>query len=119
MTNIVDMMNYIRRNWEMIVEDIENGTVNKDVCEEGSRKVIMPYIKKIQGARRNFERSSKKDLQSLSSPGSGRAWHGYAQSERAGFPDIRKSLSNTRETKWRWTILFMPLRKEFLPPVWI
>lgn len=45
MTNLVDMMNYIRNNWQMIVEDIEKGTINKDVCEERSRGAIMPYIK--------------------------------------------------------------------------
>ena len=42
---IVDMMNYIRKNWEMIVDDIEHGTLNKDVCEERSRDAILPYIK--------------------------------------------------------------------------
>ena len=31
MTNIVDMMNYVRNNWEIIVDDIEHGTLNKDV----------------------------------------------------------------------------------------
>ena len=45
MTNIVDMMNYVRKNWEMIVDDIEHGTLNKDVCEERSRGAILPYIK--------------------------------------------------------------------------
>lgn len=46
MTNIVDMMNYIRTNWEMIVDDIQNGTINEDVCDPESRALIMPYIKK-------------------------------------------------------------------------
>ena len=45
MTNIVDMMNYIRKNWQMIVDDIEHGTLNQDVCEERSRPAILPYIK--------------------------------------------------------------------------
>ena len=45
MTNIVDMMNYIKNHWEMIVDDIEHGTLNDDVCEPRSRSVIMPYIK--------------------------------------------------------------------------
>ena len=31
MTNLVDMMVYIRRNWQMLVEDIRTGTFNKDV----------------------------------------------------------------------------------------
>lgn len=46
MTNIVDMMNYIRSNWEMIVDDIQNGTINEEVCDQESRALIMPYIKK-------------------------------------------------------------------------
>lgn len=45
MTNLVDMMNYIKVNWEMIVDDIEHGTLNKDVCTEKSRPAILPYIK--------------------------------------------------------------------------
>ena len=45
MTNIVDMMNYIRTNWRMILDDIEHGTLNPDVCEERSRAAILPYIK--------------------------------------------------------------------------
>ena len=46
MVNIVDMLNYIKANWEMIVDDIEKGTLNPDVCEEQSRPAILPYIKK-------------------------------------------------------------------------
>lgn len=46
MTNIVDMMNYIRSNWEMITDDIEKGTINENVCDEVSRALIMPYIRK-------------------------------------------------------------------------
>ncbi len=30
----------------MLVDDIENGTINKDMCEERSRPAIMKYIKK-------------------------------------------------------------------------
>ena len=45
MTNIVDMMNYVRSHWEMIVDDIEHGTLNEEVCEERSRAAILPYIK--------------------------------------------------------------------------
>ena len=45
MTNLVDMMNYIRRNWELIVDDIEHGTLSPEVCEERSRAAILPYIK--------------------------------------------------------------------------
>ena len=46
MTNIVDMMNYIRTNWEMITDDIENGKINEKVCDEVSRALIMPYVRK-------------------------------------------------------------------------
>ena len=46
MTNYVDMLNYIRHNWEMICDDIENGTINADVCEERSRPAMMKYVKK-------------------------------------------------------------------------
>ena len=46
MTNYVDMLNYIRKNWEMICDDIENGTINPDVCEERSRPAMMKYVKK-------------------------------------------------------------------------
>ena len=45
-THIVELMNYIRTNWELLLDDIENGTLNKDVCDENARSVIMPYIKK-------------------------------------------------------------------------
>ena len=45
MTQVVDILNYIRTNWKMIVDDIEHGTLNKDVCEEGSRAAILPYIR--------------------------------------------------------------------------
>ena len=31
MTNLVDMMNYIKNNWETLVEDIRTGTFNADV----------------------------------------------------------------------------------------
>lgn len=46
MTNFVDMLNYIKKNWEMICDDIENGDYNKEVCEERSRKVMLKYAKK-------------------------------------------------------------------------
>lgn len=46
MTNFVDMLNYIKKNWEMICDDIENGTINPDVCEERSRPRMMKYVKK-------------------------------------------------------------------------
>lgn len=46
MTNYVDMLNYIKKNWEMICDDIENGTINPDVCEERSKARMMKYVKK-------------------------------------------------------------------------
>ena len=46
MTNLVDMFNYIKNNWEMICDDIENGTINKDVCNDKARPIMMKYVKK-------------------------------------------------------------------------
>ena len=46
MTNYVDMLNYIKKNWEMICDDIENGTINREVCEDRSRPRMMKYVKK-------------------------------------------------------------------------
>ena len=46
MTNFVDMLNYVKKNWEMIVNDIENGTIDPSVCEESSRAAVMKYVKK-------------------------------------------------------------------------
>ncbi len=46
MTNFVDMLNYIKKNWEMICDDIENGTINEEVCEPESRPAMMKYVKK-------------------------------------------------------------------------
>lgn len=46
MTNIVDVLNFIKNHWEILCDDIENGTINPDMCEEKSRPAIMKYIKK-------------------------------------------------------------------------
>ena len=46
MTNLVDMLNYIKNNWEMICDDIENGTINPDVCIEKFQPIMMKYVKK-------------------------------------------------------------------------
>ena len=46
MTNIVDMLNYIKKNWQMICDDIEKGELNSEVCSEKSRKTMMKYVKK-------------------------------------------------------------------------
>ena len=40
------VMNYIRKNWEMICDDIEHGTINNDVCSEKARPIMMKYVKK-------------------------------------------------------------------------
>ena len=45
MTNFVDMLNYIKKNWQMICDDIEHGTINDEVCEERSRPIMMKYVK--------------------------------------------------------------------------
>ena len=45
MTQVVDIINYMKANWRMIVDDIEHGTLNPEVCEERSRPAILPYIK--------------------------------------------------------------------------
>lgn len=42
MTNLVDMMNYIKNNWEMLVEDIRTGTFNEDIkIDEGTKAELM------------------------------------------------------------------------------
>ena len=46
MTNIVDILNYIKKNWKMICDDIENGTINPEVCEQKNRPIMMKYVKK-------------------------------------------------------------------------
>ena len=59
MTNLVDIMNFIKDNWQMLVYDIEHGTINKDMCEESSRPAIMKYIKprpqRAKALRKVFE----------------------------------------------------------------
>ena len=45
MTNFVDMLNYVKKNWEMICDDIEKGTINPEVCEDRSRPIMMKYVK--------------------------------------------------------------------------
>ena len=46
MTNFVDMLNYIKNNYKMICDDIENGTINNDVCSDASRPYVMKYVRK-------------------------------------------------------------------------
>ena len=45
MTNLVDIMNFIKENWQILVDDIEKGTINDDMCEPESKKVMMKYVK--------------------------------------------------------------------------
>ncbi len=59
MTNLVDIMNFIKDNWEILCDDIEHGTINEDMCEEASRPAIMKYIKpmpeRAKALRKVFE----------------------------------------------------------------
>ena len=47
MTNLSDMLNFMKNNWEMICDDIENGTINPEMAEsEECLAPILPYLKK-------------------------------------------------------------------------
>lgn len=47
MTNISDMLSFMKNNWEMLVEDIENGTVNPNMVKgDEYLEPILPYLKK-------------------------------------------------------------------------
>ncbi len=47
MTNLSDMLGFMKNNWQMICDDIENGTVNPDMVESPDKlKPILPYLKK-------------------------------------------------------------------------
>ena len=47
MTNLSDMLGFMKNNWEMLVEDIENGTVNPDMVKgKEYLEPILPYLKK-------------------------------------------------------------------------
>ena len=47
MTNISDMLIFMKDNWEMICDDIENGTVNPDMVKGREYlEPILPYLKK-------------------------------------------------------------------------
>ena len=61
MTNLVDMMNYIKRNWEMLVEDIRTGTFNDDVQIDDDTKaelmkVTRPDPKRADELEREFKK---------------------------------------------------------------
>ena len=59
MTNIVDILNFMKNNWQILVDDIEHGTIHPDMCEEKSRPAIMKYVKprpkRAQELRKIFE----------------------------------------------------------------
>ena len=61
MTNLVDMMNYIKNNWEWLVEDIRTGTFNKDVkIDEETKaeliKVTRPEPERAAELEREFRK---------------------------------------------------------------
>ncbi|MCR5088494.1 MAG: GH3 auxin-responsive promoter family protein [Oscillospiraceae bacterium] len=51
MTNLVDMMNYIKRNWEILVEDIRTGTFNDDVQIDDETKAELMKVTKPKPQR--------------------------------------------------------------------
>ena len=46
MTSPIHIINYIKKNWEMICDDIEAGDFNPNVCDENARKIMLKYVKK-------------------------------------------------------------------------
>ena len=61
MTNLVDMMNYIKNNWEWLVEDIRTGTFNKDVkIDDETKAELMKVTKPDPKRAEELEREFKK-----------------------------------------------------------
>ncbi len=61
MTNLVDMMNYIKRNWEMLVEDIRTGTFNDDVnIEEETKAELLKTTRPDPQRAAELEREFRK-----------------------------------------------------------
>lgn len=61
MTNLVDMMNYIKNNWEWLVEDIRTGTFNEDVKIDDVTKAELMKVTKPEPERAaELEREFKK-----------------------------------------------------------
>ena len=61
MTNLVDMMNYIKRNWEMLVEDIRTGTFNDDVqIDEETKAELMKVTRPKPERAAELEREFRK-----------------------------------------------------------
>ena len=47
MTNLSDMLGFMKNNWQVLVEDIASGTVNPDMAQsEAALAPILPYLKK-------------------------------------------------------------------------
>ena len=61
MTNLVDMMNYIKSNWEWLVEDIRTGTFNPDVkLDEETKAELMKVTKSLPERAAELEREFRK-----------------------------------------------------------
>ena len=61
MTNLVDMMNYIKNNWEWLVEDIRTGTFNKDVkIDEETKSELMKVTRPEPERAAELEREFRK-----------------------------------------------------------
>jgi len=61
MTNLVDMMNYIKNNWEWLVEDIRTGTFNPDVkIDEETKAELMKVTKPLPERAAELEREFRK-----------------------------------------------------------
>ena len=61
MTNLVDMMNYIKNNWEWLVEDIRTGTFNKDVkIDEETKAELMKVTRPEPERAAELEREFRK-----------------------------------------------------------
>ena len=61
MTNLVDMMNYIKKNWEWLVVDIRTGTFNKDVkIDEETKAELMKVTRPEPERAAELEREFRK-----------------------------------------------------------
>jgi len=61
MTNLVDMMNYIKNNWEWLVEDIRTGTFNEEIkIDEETKAELMKVTKPEPERAAELEREFKK-----------------------------------------------------------
>ncbi len=61
MTNPVDMMNYIKNNWDWLVEDIRTGTFNKDVkIDEETKAELMKVTRPEPERAAELEREFRK-----------------------------------------------------------